>query len=140
MSLHQQNATDLSSPASSTASTPLYRVFRGLKPTQVVSIPSTNAAWRTTLNELKTIYLEGRWKECESKCLRLVGSCKVCIHTMSPPRKGDETNQAMVLSGFAYHSDILALSDRLLCRDACEEYASVLSSEDEKDRRCSDVV
>jgi hypothetical protein len=79
MSQYQQQVTTFSSPASSTASTPLYRVFRGLKSTQVIPIPPTNAAWRTTLNELKVIYLEGRWKECESKCLRLVGNCKVRI-------------------------------------------------------------
>ncbi|KAE8555675.1 hypothetical protein EYB25_000373 [Talaromyces marneffei] len=76
MSQNQQYATTLPSPSSSTASTPLYRVFRGLKSTQVIPIPSTNAAWRTTLNDLKIIYLQGRWKECDSKCLRLVGICK----------------------------------------------------------------
>ncbi|KAH8705203.1 hypothetical protein BGW36DRAFT_456707 [Talaromyces proteolyticus] len=66
----------MSSPALSTTSTPLYRVFRGLKSTQVIATPANEREWRVTLNEFKAIYLEGKWKECESKCSRLLEASK----------------------------------------------------------------
>ncbi|CRG84256.1 hypothetical protein PISL3812_01564 [Talaromyces islandicus] len=66
----------MSSPTVPSTSTPLYRVFRGLKSTQVIAVPSTEAEWLVALNDFKSIYLAGRWKECETKCTRLLEAAK----------------------------------------------------------------
>lgn len=77
----------MSSPAVSSTSTPLYRVFRGLTSTQVIAVPSTEAEWLLALNEFKGIYLAGKWKECEAKCTRLLEAAKVHLSKPSKPSK-----------------------------------------------------
>lgn len=86
--ISKQACLKMSSQAVSSTSTPLYRVFRGLKSTQAIIVPATEAEWLVTLNDFKSVYLAGRWKECEAKCTRLLEASKVRLWLeIRSPRK-----------------------------------------------------